>query len=148
MVRWRWQRKAWSSAPWGQERCLGSWLFSTTAPGQPLSRVSLHRHLKTFPHKSVLKCPHVAKVTQVDALNTQLQWNMQSHCRRLQVCCSRNVCLVLFLSYQKLPISSVSFRNTSAKCAARPGVRRMSRFTASCSFTCQSPSSERCTGGE
>lgn len=44
MERWRWRRRAWSSAPWGQGRCLESWLFSTTAPGPPLSRVSLRRH--------------------------------------------------------------------------------------------------------
>lgn len=45
--RWRWQRRAWNFAPWGPGRCLGSWLFSTTAPGPPLSKVSSHRHTFT-----------------------------------------------------------------------------------------------------
>lgn len=44
--RWKWRRRVWSSARWGQERCLESWLFSTTAPGLPLSRVSVHRRPK------------------------------------------------------------------------------------------------------
>lgn len=57
MGRWRWQRRVWNFAPWGRGRCLESWLFSTTAPGRPLSRVSLHRHLEdAHRDKNTLKC--------------------------------------------------------------------------------------------
>lgn len=57
-ARWKWRRRAWSSAPWGQGRCLESWLFSTTAPGLPLSRVSLHRHLEKHPEVLCVECTH------------------------------------------------------------------------------------------
>lgn len=57
MGRWRWRRRVWNFAPWGRGRCLESWLFSTTAPGRPLSRVSLHRHLEdAHRDENTLKC--------------------------------------------------------------------------------------------
>lgn len=81
MGRWRWRRRAWSSAPWGQERCLESWLFCTTAPGLLLSRVSLHRHsVHLLPRWQIIS----RVLTQIHA-STHIHWNLFACSRGLGV---------------------------------------------------------------
>lgn len=117
--RWRWRRKAWNFAPWGRGRCLGSWLFSTTAPGLPLSRVSLHRHTHT----------HFLSAEDYRFLTLQ-------HIREREIEKERWILLLLYKwehsgHDETLPITAQCFCNTPVKCFVRTPVSWMSGFNTS-----------------